>query len=57
MVVRPAPLTTPDPLQLQALLREMVEAKVSHVIIEASSHALVQKRLAESVLMWPCLQT
>ncbi len=45
MVVHPAPLTTPDPLQLQALLREMVEAKVSHVLIEASSHALVQKRL------------
>ena len=45
-VVQPAPLTTPDPLQLQALLKEMANAGVSHVIIEASSHALDQKRLA-----------
>ncbi|HHB75100.1 MAG TPA: UDP-N-acetylmuramoyl-L-alanyl-D-glutamate--2,6-diaminopimelate ligase, partial [Desulfobulbus sp.] len=46
MIVRPAPLTTPEPLQLQALLQEMVEAGVSHVILEASSHALAQKRMA-----------
>jgi len=46
MVVRPAPLTTPGPEQLQPLLREMVDAGVSHVLIEASSHALDQKRLA-----------
>ncbi len=46
MVVRPAPLTTPGPEQLQALLREMVDAGVSHVLIEVSSHALAQKRLA-----------
>ncbi len=45
MVVRPAPLTTPDPLQLQGLLKEMADAGVSHVLIEASSHALDQKRL------------
>ena len=45
-VVRPAPLTTPGPEQLQALLREMADAGVSHVLIEASSHALDQKRLA-----------
>lgn len=46
LVVLPAPLTTPDPLQLQALLKEMANAGVSHVIIEVSSHALDQKRLA-----------
>ena len=46
MVVRPASLTTPDPLQLQSLLKEMAEAGVTHVIIEASSHALHQGRLA-----------
>ncbi len=46
MVVHSAPLTTPDPLQLQALLRQMADAGVTHVIIEASSHALAQKRLA-----------
>ena len=46
MVVRRAPLTTPEPLQLQALLQEMVEAGVSHVILEASSHALAQRRMA-----------
>ena len=45
-VVRPAPLTTPDPLLLQALLREMADEGVSHVVIEASSHALAQDRLA-----------
>ena len=47
MVVRPAPLTTPGPEQLQALLREMADAGVSHVLIEVSSHALAQQRLAE----------
>lgn len=46
MVIRPAPLTTPDPLILQSLLREMAEAGVTHVIIEASSHALHQGRLS-----------
>jgi len=45
-VLRPAPLTTPDPLRLQALLREMADQGVSHVLIEASSHALSQQRLA-----------
>ncbi len=44
-VTRPAPLTTPDPVALQALLREMVDAGVSHVVMETSSHALDQGRL------------
>jgi len=44
-VVHPASLTTPDALTLHALLREMVEAGVDTVLIEASSHALAQHRL------------
>ena len=41
----PAPLTTPDPLRLQKMLRIMADSGVSHVIMEASSHALQQQRL------------
>ncbi len=41
----PAPLTTPDPIALQELLRKMADGGVTHVIMEASSHALEQKRL------------
>ncbi len=44
-VVEDAPLTTPDPVLLQQLLRTMADEGVSHVIMEASSHALVQNRL------------
>ncbi len=46
VIERPAPLTTPDPMLLHGLLREMADNGVTHVIIEASSHALVQQRLA-----------
>jgi len=42
---RPAPNTTPNPLDLQAIIREMVEAHVTHLIIEVSSHALEQHRV------------
>lgn len=44
--VLPATHTTPDPVQLQALLAEMVEAGCSHAFMEVSSHALHQKRVA-----------
>ncbi|ADH86180.1 UDP-N-acetylmuramoyl-L-alanyl-D-glutamate--2,6-diaminopimelate ligase [Desulfurivibrio alkaliphilus] len=44
--VLPATHTTPDPESLQPLLREMAEAGVSHVIMEVSSHALEQQRVA-----------
>ncbi len=44
-----APLTTPDVLTLQGLLRKMVDAGTSHVVLEVSSHALVQKRLGDIV--------
>ncbi|MBM9536031.1 UDP-N-acetylmuramoyl-L-alanyl-D-glutamate--2,6-diaminopimelate ligase [Desulfobulbus alkaliphilus] len=40
-----ATLTTPGPETLQGLLRTMVDNQVTHVIIEVSSHALVQQRL------------
>lgn len=45
-VVLEAPLTTPEPMMLQGLLRRMKDAGVTHVILEASSHSLDQKRLA-----------
>ncbi len=45
---RPAPLTTPEAVELQALLSDMVRAGVSHVIMEVSSHALAQERV------WGC---
>lgn len=45
-IVRPAPLTTPEPVQLHGIIREMVDAGVTHLIMEVSSHALVQKRLS-----------
>lgn len=38
--------TTPDPVQLNALLRRMVEAKCTYCFMEVSSHALDQHRVA-----------
>ncbi len=38
--------TTPDPIQLQQLLQQMVDAKVTHCFMEVSSHAIHQKRIA-----------
>ncbi|KAF0187821.1 MAG: UDP-N-acetylmuramyl-tripeptide synthetase/UDP-N-acetylmuramoyl-tripeptide--D-alanyl-D-alanine [Desulfobulbaceae bacterium] len=46
-VEMPAPFTTPEPLLLQGLLRQMADAGVTHVIMEVSSHALVQRRLGD----------
>ncbi len=43
--VKKADFTTPEPIELQKLLREMVDKGVTHVIMEASSHALVLNRL------------
>lgn len=42
--------TTPDPVSLQALLFRMKEAGCTHVFMEASSHAIHQKRLAGTKL-------
>ena len=41
----PAHRTTPDCYELQQLLRTMADAGCTHVVLEASSHALVQHRL------------
>jgi UDP-N-acetylmuramoyl-L-alanyl-D-glutamate--2,6-diaminopimelate ligase len=45
---QPARQTTPAPEDLQRLLREMVDAGVTHCIMEVSSHALAQDRV------WGC---
>lgn len=44
--ILPATHTTPDPLQLNALLREMVDAGCTHAFMETSSHAIHQQRIA-----------
>ncbi len=45
VVTLPTELTTPEPSVLQKVLREMADAGVQTVIMEASSHALVQHRV------------
>jgi UDP-N-acetylmuramyl-tripeptide synthetase len=42
---RPAPFTTPAPLELQATFAEMLAAGCTHVAMECSSHALQLGRL------------
>lgn len=44
--VFPADMTTPAPAKLAAFLRKAADARVTRVLLEASSHALAQKRLA-----------
>lgn len=41
----PAPVTTPESLDLQRLLRQMRDRGVSHVFLEVSSHALDLRRV------------
>ena len=41
----PAHRTTPESWEVQKLLREMADAGCSHVVMEASSHALALRRL------------
>ncbi len=41
----PAPVTTPESLDLQRLLREMRDQGVTHVFLEVSSHALDLRRV------------
>jgi len=43
--VVPATHTTPDPIQLNQLLRQMADEGCSHVFMEVSSHALHQHRV------------
>ncbi|WP_291788335.1 UDP-N-acetylmuramoyl-L-alanyl-D-glutamate--2,6-diaminopimelate ligase [Cecembia sp.] len=44
--VVPATHTTPDALAIQALLQEMLDEGCTHCFMEASSHAIVQERIA-----------
>lgn len=44
-IVRPATLTTPDPTLLHRLFADMEKTGVTHVIMEASAHALALKKL------------
>jgi UDP-N-acetylmuramyl-tripeptide synthetase len=41
----PARFTTPEPVELQCLLREMADHGVTHVVMEVSSHALAMQRI------------
>ncbi|MEX2230655.1 MAG: UDP-N-acetylmuramoyl-L-alanyl-D-glutamate--2,6-diaminopimelate ligase [Cyclobacteriaceae bacterium] len=42
----PSTHTTPDPLQLNELLKKMISAGCTHAFIEVSSHAVDQERIA-----------
>jgi UDP-N-acetylmuramoyl-L-alanyl-D-glutamate--2,6-diaminopimelate ligase len=44
--VMPATYTTPDSLQLNALLRQMLDKGCTHCFMEVSSHAVVQNRIS-----------
>lgn len=44
---RPAPVTTPESLDLMRLLKEMADEGATDVIVEVSSHALDQKRTVD----------
>ncbi len=43
----PATHTTPDPLQINALLRKMVDQGCEYCFMEVSSHAINQERIAD----------
>jgi len=42
----PSTHTTPDPIQLNALLKQMVDAGCNYCFMEVSSHSVVQNRIA-----------
>ncbi|MBL7884430.1 MAG: UDP-N-acetylmuramoyl-L-alanyl-D-glutamate--2,6-diaminopimelate ligase [Bacteroidia bacterium] len=42
----PATHTTPDAIQLNAMLKQMIEKGCTHCFMEVSSHAIVQNRIA-----------
>jgi UDP-N-acetylmuramoyl-L-alanyl-D-glutamate--2,6-diaminopimelate ligase len=46
--IYPAPVTTPESLDLQRILREMLDAGVTHVLMEVSSHGLDMHRVDET---------
>ncbi len=41
-----ASMTTPENIDLQKLLKEMLDAGITHVVMEVSSHALAYERIA-----------
>lgn len=43
--IAPAPNTTPGPLELQSLLKQMADACCEYCVMEVSSHGLNQKRV------------
>ena len=43
--VLPAPHTTPEPLELQRIFRDALEAGATEAVMEVSSHALAQQRV------------
>jgi UDP-N-acetylmuramoyl-L-alanyl-D-glutamate--2,6-diaminopimelate ligase len=43
--ILPAPHTTPEPLDLQRLFRDALDAEATEVVMEVSSHALAQERV------------
>jgi len=45
-VVKTAPYTTPTPVELHRILREMADGGTTHVVMETSSHALELGRLS-----------
>jgi len=44
--VLPSRLTTPDPIEVQQLLRRMADAGAEYVVMEVSAHALAMHRLS-----------
>ncbi len=44
--VIPSRLTTPDPIEVQMLLKSMADAGVEYVVMEVSAHALAMHRLS-----------
>ncbi len=45
--LKPADMTTPDPISLQAMLAECIDDEIDKVAMEVSSHALDQGRCAD----------
>lgn len=43
--ILPAPHTTPEAPDIQSILKEMLDNRVTHCVMEVSSHALAQKRV------------
>ncbi len=41
-----SPVTTPESLDLQKILAEMIDQGITHVVVEVSSHAIDQRRIA-----------